>query len=395
MYDDMRFIFEEFHRNFRLIDAVDILFMSVFFYLTLKWFLQAASRGVLTGVSILAAVYFMARALDMYLTSLVFHTAIAAILIILVVTFQEDLRRMFEHVANWGAFPHVRNTVGAVALEIDTLVEAAFSMAASRTGALIAIQGNDPLDRHLDGGQILHGYISEALLYSIFDPSTPGHDGAVIIERNLLEKFAVRLPLSKHEDEIRGRGTRHSAALGLSEVSDALIIVVSEESGAVGVALDGRLKEISSRDELKQALGDFSEAKFPNVSPATWQLYLTEQWRLKLVSLVITSAAWFIFAYHPSTVQRTYIVPVEYRNIPETLMLETGAPTEARVTLSGSERRFRFLEPGNLAISINLMKVGAGQHELTIGEKDMRLPSNLQLYRIEPGLLRLQLREMK
>ena len=85
-------------------------------------------------------------------------------------------------------------------------MEAAFSMASVRTGALIAIQGNDALDRHLDGGQILHGNISEALLYSIFDSSTPGHDGAVIIARNLLEKFAVRLPLSKHEEEIRGRG---------------------------------------------------------------------------------------------------------------------------------------------------------------------------------------------
>ena len=131
-------------------------------------------------------------------------------------------------------------------------------------------------------------------------------------------------------------GTRHSAALGLSEVSDSLIIVVSEESGVVGVALDGRLKEIRSRDELKQTLSDFSEAKFPTVSQATWQLYLTEQWRLKLVSLVITSAAWFIFAYQPSTVQRTYIVPVEYRNIPKTLMLEN------RGSYGGSCNTFGF-----------------------------------------------------
>jgi uncharacterized protein (TIGR00159 family) len=383
--------FSEFWDNFRATDAVDILLMSVLLYSVLAWFRETASRRALIGVSVLVAIYGLARAFDMYLTSLLFHTGFAVLLIVLIVIFQEDLRRMFERVAAWGSLEQVRQTLSALP-EVDSLVEAAFTLAQHRTGALIVLKGSEPLERHLDGGVALGGALSKPLLYSIFDASSPGHDGAVIVERGHVSKFAAHLPISKNQAEIAGRGTRHSAALGLSECSDALVIVVSEERGGVSVAEMGRLREVGTAAALKSRMEEFLAAKFPLKTRATWRRYVVEHWPLKGSAVGLAVAAWLLLAYRPSTLYRTFILPIEYRNLGGELLLADDAPHEARVTLSGSERGFRFLEPGALKLSIDLAGSQAGEHEIAVSERNIRLPAKLDLYRIEPQPIALHLR---
>lgn len=387
-------LLEEFSRNFRVADAVDILLMSIVVYSALLWFQETASRRVLIGVLLLLVVYFSARAFNMYLTSLVFHTGFAVLVIVLIVVFQEDLRRMFERVAAWGSLRRRFRPVSQPPIDVDALVEAAFSLASSKTGALIVLKGNDPLDRHLDGGISLGGRISKPVLYSLFDASSPGHDGAVVIEQERISRFAAHLPISKNHKEIAGRGTRHSAGLGLSELCDALVIVVSEERGMVNVADAGKLREMSSAADLKNRVEKFYAAKFPKTEPAGWRRFVARHGRLKFVALLLTVVAWFVLAYNPSTVQRTFVVPIEYRNLPADMQLDQYAPNEARVTLSGSEGNFRFLEPATLTISIDLEKVESyGERRITISEENIRLPANLELYRIEPRTIRLELRK--
>ena len=381
--------FEELLESFRLVDAIDILLVSLFLYAALVWFQRAASRGVLIGLASLAAVYFLARGLDMYLTSLAFHTSFAVLLFILVVVFQEDLRRLLDRVST---FPSVTFNTRDVAIELDAIVESVFVMSASKTGALIVLKGKEPLERHLNGGITLNGRISKPLLYSIFDPHTPGHDGAVIIDRDRITKFAAHLPISKNTTAIAGRGTRHSAALGLSEHSDALTIVVSEERGTVSIAEAGALIEISTASALKQRLVDYVEAVFPATSHSAWRRFLLQHGRLKLLSFVIAFSAWFALAYDPHTVQRTFVAPVEYRNLPKAVELDGTAPNEARITLTGSDRDFRFLDPGSLKISLDLSDIKIGYQEVAVNSGNLRLPSNLELYRIEPRIMRLYAR---
>jgi len=384
--------FSEFRDNFRATDAVDILLMSVFLYSALAWFRETASRRVLIGVSVLVAVYGLARAFDMYLTSLLFHTGFAVLLIVLIVIFQEDLRRMFERVAAWGSLEQVRQTPSALA-DVDALVEAVFTLAQHKTGALIVLKGNEPLERHLDGGIALGGELSKPLLYSIFDASSPGHDGAVILAHGHVSKFAAHLPISKNQAEIAGRGTRHSAALGLSECSDALVIVVSEERGRVNAAEAGHLQELASAAALKTRIEEFLAAKFPVKTRATWRRYVVEHWPLKGTAIGLAVAAWLLLAYRPSTLYRTFILPIEYRNLGGQLVLDDDAPHEARVTVSGSERGFRFLEPGALKLSIDLADSRAGEQEIAVSERNIRLPGKLDLYRIEPQPIVLHLRQ--
>ena len=266
-------------------------------------------------------------------------------------------------------------------------------MATSKTGALIVLRGKEPLERHLDSGIALGGKVSKPLLYSIFDAHTPGHDGAVIIDDGRIEQFAAHLPISKNTKRIAGRGTRHSAALGLSERSDALTMVVSEERGVVSVAESGKLREMATAAELKRRLEEFLSATFPSTTQPPWKRLVTQHGRLKILAVVVAIFAWFALAYDPHTIQRTFAVQVEYRSLPDSLILDERAPNDARVTLSGLERNFRFLEPSSLKITLDLGDVRAGTQDFPITESNIRIPANLSPYRIEPRVIRLYFEE--
>lgn len=391
MFERVVAVLEHIPENVRPIDLFDIGLVALILYSVLVWFRRTASRRALTGLFALGAVYFSARVLDLYLTSLIFHTGFAVLLILLVVVFQDDLRRMLEGVANW-SFINPAGPEGSDRTNVDALVEAVFHLASIREGALIVLPGREAVERHLSGGIALNGQMSLPLLYSLFDPSSPGHDGAVVIRNARIERFAVHLPISRNQEQIAGRGTRHSAALGLSESCDALTIVVSEERGVVTVAESGTLREVRSAGALKTSIEEFWRTTYPQSERrALWSRLLLRNWPLKLTALALAILLWFAFAYAPDTLQRTFVVPIQYTNLPPSLELGDQAPHEARLTLSGSERNFRFLEPGTLNVSVDLVNATAGPYDIGITDRHIRLPVNLSLYRVEPRVLRLQL----
>ena len=222
---------------------------------------------------------------------------------------------------------------------------------------------------------------------SIFDPHSAGHDGAVVVDGGRVQRFAAHLPISNNRKEIGTRGTRHAAALGISERCDALTIVVSEERGQVCVANKGRLRAVTTPAELKGRLEEFVGEKFPVRADKIWRQFVVRHWPMKVISVFLAMIGWFLFAYNPSTVQRTFIVPIEYRNIPPDLVLDEFSPTETRVTLSGTEPAFRFLEPATLKIAIDLAGVEEGVETRHVDARNLDLPANLALYRIEHGSL--------
>ena len=390
MFGTLISLLEDLQNGFRIADAIDIAVIAVLLYSGLVWFKQTASRGVIIGVSFLTALYLLARALDMHVTSLIFHTAFAVMLVVLVVLFQEEIRRVLERVANLGTLRKRRQT-SPLASEVDTVVETTFALAANKTGALIVIQGHEPLQRHVDGGTELSGRISKPLLLSIFDPGSAGHDGAVIVDRDRLESFGSHLPISKKQKEIRGRGTRHSAALGLSECSDALVIVVSEERGVVSVARRGKLKETQTAADLKARLERFLEDKFPSKSQAAGRQLILHHAGLKLLALFVAFIAWFVLAFNVEEIQTSILVPIEYRNTPQGVQLDEWAPADALVTLSGSERSFRLLDRRALRISIDLGRTDSSLEYIRITEESLRLPPNLKVSRIRPNEIRIRL----
>ena len=369
-------------------DVLDIAFIAVLLYAVLTWFRETTSRPVYVGLAMLAAVYFVAQAFDMVMTALFFQATFAFLLVALVVVFQEDLRRIFVRVSALGAIRDPRHRPTTFS-HIDTLVTVAADLAARKTGALVVIKGREPLERHVEGGIEVEGRISRPLLDSIFDPHSMGHDGAVVIVGNRLKSFAAHLPLSRNLKEVGPRGTRHSAAVGLSEVCDAFVIVVSEERGEISVAEGGKLKLMASPAQLQDRLERFCHQLYPRKTQEVWKRLLKKHAALKAVSLVLACVGWYLLSYQAGTVQQTFRMPVELRNAPDNLVFD-DPPSEIKVTLSGRERAFALLVPSALKVSLDVADVEEGSRQFAIEDEHVKRPANLTVYGVEPRTLFLR-----
>jgi hypothetical protein len=300
--------------------------------------------------------------------------------------YQTDIRRLLDRAFTGRAPDRPQSRL------IDTLTEATAHMADSRMGALIAIRGREPWASHIHGGIVLGGTVSAPLLYSIFNPDTPGHDGAVLIEDQRITRFAAHLPLAEELPEVsRYGGTRHAAALGLSQQCDALIIVVSEERGTISIAQDGRLAAEVSAATLRQHLRRFLHRRNGEDAVALGRRWNIAHVRTAVASVAIAATLWVAFAYSPDTVLRTITVPIALENLPENWTVTGDPPQAVEVELSGSPRRFDDLEPAALAVSIDLSMPTRGMREVVISEDALSLPSGIVLRRARPAELSLML----
>jgi diadenylate cyclase len=377
--------------GFRIQDFFDILIISTLIYVVLIWFKDTASRFVFAGISLLGVVYLFARLFHLYLTSLVLQGFFTILLIALVVIFQEDIRRFFERLATWGALRKARKVEGERRwpVDVDVLIESTADLAARKIGAIIVLQGRDPLERHLKGGYDLNGKLSQPLLASIFDPHSIGHDGAAIIDDNKVIKFGCHLPLSLDTSKFGKFGLRHTAAIGLSERSDVLCIVVSEERGTISVVQDGRITVAWKPSDLSSIITDYYEKEQHlgdgRLRSNWWRKNTVE----KAIAVMLAFGLWFAFGYQKESVQRDFVVPIEYRNISPEWEIEENRHREVTVTLTGPDQAFDLLDPSVLKISVSLSNLIEGRQDIPLSGDMVRVPSNLSLVRINPDTIRL------
>ncbi len=373
--------------NFRIIDALDVAIVSVFFYALLSWLYYTATRTAAIGAAVLGGVYLLARSLGMVLTTTVFQAGAIVLLVALVIVFQEDVRRGFQRLPLGGGALHWwrRRSEDATRQTVELLVEMSMRLAKTRTGAILVLAGREPLDAHLSSGIPVSGQLSTELVLSIFQPESPGHDGAVVIHRGALQQFASHLPLAHRPLGPEMRGTRHRAAVGLSERCDAAMIVVSEERGAISIAEAGELSEVASSDQLRQRLNQFFDSRF-RVSSTSHSVFksITTNLHLKAISVVLAVAAWGLLVATAGTIHRTYAVPIEYRNLPEHLALADDAPQEARVTMAGPEIAFRTLDPSLLRITVDVAEARPKANYFLLTKEDLRYPPQLSVEHLTP-----------
>jgi uncharacterized protein (TIGR00159 family) len=363
---------------------LDITVMSFLIYMTLVWFKRTRAAFVLTGILIASGVYLAARELNLQLTAAVFHAFFAVILIAVVVIFQEELRHLFEQVAIWSLersrTPLRRRDPRLSRAEVEVLVRTLADLARQRTGAILVVRGRDALVRHLEGGIDLGGQMSEPLLHSIFDPHSPGHDGAVVIEGNRVTQFGCHLPLSKNLSKLRYAGTRHSAALGLSELTDALCLVVSEERGVISVAREGDLREVESPERLAEILEAFYRDVVPRgTAERPWREVFQRNYREKITAVVLASALWFVFVHESVIVYRSYNVPVRWIGLDRRLAVKEARPERIHVTVSGPRRSFYFLGEKKMRLRLKLYDAQVGSRRVAVTGSDLSFPSGLTL----------------
>jgi diadenylate cyclase len=382
-------------RSITWTEIIDIILVSMVLYTGIVWAQKTRAAFVVRGMAILGGIYLIARMLGFEMTAWIFQAFFAVFLVVIVVIFQEELRQLFERIAIWslaGRRPALRPT------SVDVLVRTIADLAKARVGALIVIRGNDPLERHITGGIQLDGRVSEPLLKSLFDPHSPGHDGAVVIDRNRVTRFAAHLPLSKDLRQLANVGTRHSAALGTAELTDVLCIVVSEERGTVSVARDGRLREVDDLQQLGRVIHNFLSEKFPRreavTVPALWLQFFRRNWLAKVVALSLAIGLWYVFVPGSNLVEVRYELPVSIQNLPPDLRIEEVQPSTVSVRFVGPRRAFYLFDPNNVTVMVDAASAQPGRRSFEISERNIPHPNDVTIQDLNPSTVRVSLRKV-
>ena len=233
-------------------DLIEIAIVAVLFYRLLLLLQRTRAMQMLLGAFLLVGVYFLARLLDFALIRYLLETIFQYGAIAALVVFQPELR---SALARLGRSRFVRFLKSMDDTQsVDELVEAVTELARLKRGAIIAIQGEVGLGEYGDTGSAVNAPVSAEMLKTIFTPYTPLHDGAVIISGGMIITAGAILPLTQLPVRDRSLGTRHRAALGLSEETDATVVVVSEETSRISVARGGRLEIGIDEGRLREIL---------------------------------------------------------------------------------------------------------------------------------------------
>jgi diadenylate cyclase len=372
-----------------LTDYLDVALVALALYAVIVWLRRARAGLAVAGAMLLAAVYLAAREFGLNLTAWIFQGFFAAFLIVLIVLLQGDLRRLFERIALLGK--GAPRSIGASGDDLDTLCSTVFELAGRKCGALIVLPGADPVERYMEGGERLDGRLSRSLLMSLFDPGSIGHDGAVVIKGKLVTQFATHLPLSNNFRQIQTRGTRHSAALGMSETTDALCIAVSEERGEVSIAREGRLDPVETIDELTEQV--VTHAKQHGQHPDSRRFStLARTWPEALLAMFLSIGLWQLFVASTKLTQKTVLAPVLVDSIDTGFEVEKVEPAEVRVHITGLRRDLYLLDPTTIEVRVDASLVSLGRRTFQLRADDVQHPPNLTIQGVEPGKIRVEVR---
>ncbi|MBS7262493.1 MAG: diadenylate cyclase CdaA [Eubacteriales bacterium] len=245
-------------QNISVIDVVDIILVTVLIYQIFKLVKTTRASQVIKGLIVLLIAAMVSSFLQMKVLSWILTYILNAGAIIVVVLFQPEIRKGLEKIGRNRIFETTKNLLSYENIllyekAVDELINAAQSLSKSKTGALIIIEGRTGLQDVEETGTRVDAVISSALLLNIFEPNTPLHDGAVIVKKDRVSSAGCFLPLSQNVMD-KELGTRHRAGMGISEESDALVIIVSEETGIISLAEDGKMTRYMDTRKLREAL---------------------------------------------------------------------------------------------------------------------------------------------
>ena len=246
-------------KQISVLDVIDILLLTLILYFIYRFVRERRAGKLLLGVACVLVLSLLSDALDMPATRFIFGDFRQIGVIAILILFQPELRSVLEKV---GGTPlsGIRNITADTkdsfsrSAEIDAICTAASELARDKTGALIVIERSTKLGEYIKSGVIVDAAMSPHMLRNLFFNKAPLHDGAVIVRAGRICAAGCFLPLSTKEDINKDLGTRHRAAIGMSECSDAIVIVVSEETGVISLSVDGNLERNFNYNSLKQKL---------------------------------------------------------------------------------------------------------------------------------------------
>ncbi len=245
-------------KSIKIIDIVDILFVALVLYTVIRIIRDTRAMQLVKGIVFLIGMYFVVSFLRMRASSFIFKEIFSNILIIIVVLFGPEIRTVLEQMGKGAARSGLRTVLASgVSIDqrmtIDSVCKACTNMSSDKTGALIVFEKDTMLGDIISSGTVLKAEPTRELIENVFFPKSPLHDGAMIIRGSQIHAAGCILPLTR-DNVSSSLGTRHRAAIGVSQESDALVVVVSEETGHISIAQNGTLKRNISSGELRDIL---------------------------------------------------------------------------------------------------------------------------------------------
>ena len=236
------------------LDIFDIFIVACFIYYLLLWLKGTKAASLIRGIVVLIVVFALAKILGLNTINWVFEKFAAAILVVLIIVFQPELRRALEQLGRGRLFGKITFNTPASSWFIRSIVRGVEQLSKEKMGALIVLERNTGLSEYVESGTKVDAVISAELLNSIFNHKSALHDGAVIVQGDRILSAGSLLPLSESKAIDKRLGTRHRAGVGISEITDAISIIVSEMTGNISIAENGVLNRFLTREELEERL---------------------------------------------------------------------------------------------------------------------------------------------
>ena len=231
---------------------IDILLVAFAFYQVISMLRGTRAVQIIVGLVVIFIIYVFSGVFKLETLNGIIHNFSSSFIVVLIILFQDDIRRILTKIGTGSLLSS--NEAGAFSSVIDEVCKSISSLSRDRIGAIIVFERDVNLGKLYTRSVELKAQVSEEILISIFQSFSPLHDGAIIIKHNRIECASAHLPLSKSAKVFKNLGTRHSAGIGISEESDAVVVIVSEESGGISIAWEGNLKKQQSTEDTKNML---------------------------------------------------------------------------------------------------------------------------------------------
>jgi uncharacterized protein (TIGR00159 family) len=383
------------------IKIIDIVFCAVLLRFLMGWLLanRQVARLVITLLSLFIFV-FVVNKLSLPLTQILTTAVAVPLTLILILMFLPDLRRAFQTSSIKRLFFLYKSEKEEIN---PSLIHALFELAQIRCGAIIVFPGSENIDPFINGGEEYDARVTKSLILSIFNTGSPRHDGAIIVQRNKIIHVGAVLPLSTSKKVKEEWGTRHLAALGLTESCDATTIVVSEERGTISIAHGGKMRVLKSGtfDAVSAAIAHIFRPEDKIESKRRILAFSIGLWlaALFLASIASPVAQWLNQPPWRSLETDELVItsqaPIYFKNIPENLYIDEYNVDTCRVHLRLPSGEANLVNP-KLEITVDLLDSPPGNSIIELTERMLSgLPENWEVSRYEPGEVRVVLAEAR
>jgi len=359
---------------------LDISLIAVALFFLYRTLVRLGTWKIFVGIIAAFLVFSFAKLLKLEGIEWIFQNLSHVAVIAMIVIFQPELRKLLEKVVSL----QKKKTLSGDNEQVLIVAQSLWQLAKQKRGAIVVYPGKEPIQEKLSGGHRLTAEASLPLIMSIFDPNSPGHDGAMIIENNRLTTFGVRLPMSQTLRLPEDFGTRHHAAMGLAEQTDALVLVVSEERGTLSSFHNGTMTPLNSVEAIVEVIKSHNtEEKYLDIE----RLGLLQRHTFipLVISLAVAAVFWTtLITVNRQVVSKSLTLPLEYGQPAEGLVLLGERTEEIRVQLAGPKSEIDAYVTSQPTVKIDLSTMVEGKQTILLTRENLKLPPRTSLVYDKP-----------